>query len=130
MNKEDWKELEQSFSTHIGHLEKLKIDGYNISIQTQRGKNKIYYMVWVNGKMEGKNLKLENEICKRFYFVKTKNLYTAKEKARYIKLLGKRGAKKLNLDKKLYFPSAHFTSFSSLKNKFIKNNESIEWIRK
>lgn len=132
MTKEDWEKVEKKLSSIFGRA-KLMIDGYEITIcYVQETVTKYCLAVYVDGKIRGEWLLEDCDIRRKFFHESRKQLFTAKEKAKVIKEVGKRAFErymKENPDR-YYITSyePYFGSFRTLKAHLIKNNTSIELI--
>lgn len=125
MTKEDWQCVEQKLSDPYGYI-KLKIDGYEVTVNVEPEKNLKYVLaVYIGGKIKMDWLAKDCEIRLKFYQKHTKSILTAKEKK---KLNRERKAVREAVQKRMqydyYLP--YWTSFRSMKSHFIKNNALIE----
>lgn len=80
MTNEDWKQIEEKWAMPYSII-KLQCDGYELSVEPQMDKMKLYRMVYVNGWFKGQWLNGESEECRRFFrrkesFVFPKNTVT------------------------------------------------------
>ncbi len=130
MTAEDWKKVERNLSPYTSV--KFRIDGYIVDVAVTNEKPhslKYVLAVYVNGSIKGEWLINDCDIRRRFYCKQTKSLLTAKDKsAPMFKRMKK--ADRENIIKKYQYDtySPFFTSFRSLKNHFIRNNNLIELI--
>ncbi len=125
MTKEDWQYVERELADPYGYI-KLKIDGYEVTVNVELEKNLKYVLtVYVGGKMKLEWLVEDCDIRRKFFQKHTKSLLTAKEKK---KLSRERKAVREEVQKRMqydyYLP--YWTSFRSMKSHFIKNNTLIE----
>lgn len=115
---------------------KLRIDGYDITIKILQGSKELslYYFVYVDGKFDGKDIRLDSEIGKRFYMRRTHYSFPKEFRDKVKK--GRKGYN-YNYDKEkkaeiltpvLTNYDAAYTAFSTIKKVFIENNENIEII--
>lgn len=128
----DWKKLQEYITEYTSA--NLKIDGYDIciSMETDRKKMKMKYMIWVNREFNGRNMRKESEIGKRFYMREMAYMYSKQFRDRVKESRTFCTAEQREDICKLHFVnfSPYFTSFNTMKNVFIDNNESIEIIKK
>ncbi len=132
MTKEEWDEVERKL-VFPGSYVCLKIDGYDVSLNVQHlTANKLTHviMVYVNGLFKGKWLIEECEERKRFFRKSSHDSMSRKLKESLKK--EPKSVQKLvnkhNHKHDVYFP--YWNSFRSMKSHFIKNNSSIELVRK
>lgn len=125
MTVEEWKKVETELSSPFGYV-KLKIDGYNVTIETQPDKPLHYALVvYIDGEFKMKWCLEDCEERRRFCFKHKKSLLTAQDKKKL-----KRESKTVRdeVEKRMtiytYYPI--FNSFRTLKSHLIKNNTSIE----
>ncbi len=125
---EQWQQIEERLSHPYGSV-KLKIDGYDISLQVKPiGPRRQAIAVYVNGWIKGKWLGKSCPERDRFCCPKEKSLHTKKAQASFIKVFGKRRAEKYGYMKKLQLWYPYWTSFRRLKSHLVKHNERIELI--
>lgn len=133
MTKEEWAKAENEMSTPYGMVD-LKIDGYDVSLRIARNGNLKYCIaVYVNGYIKVEWALNDCEIRRKFYCKHTNSLLSQKEKNKL-----KKESKAVRsmvmdcyngkIDYNWYEP--YFCSFKTLKSHFIKNNTSIEMVRK
>lgn len=130
MTKEEWKEVEERLKRLMDIVE-LQCDGYKVSLVLKREsqfKNSI--MVYVNGVFKGEWMEKDCEESRRFLRKVTKSLMSQKQRKEY-KKFPKRLQKQLKWDERKYsYYVPTWTSFNSLKRHLIKENSSIELIKK
>ena len=127
MTKEQWALVEASLRHPYGTV-KLLVDGYNLRLQVQPVKPMRLAIAWyVDGSFKGAWLKKDCDIGKRFACPHIMYLYSPKEKARILKIFGKRGAARNfpKLDEKRIYLGWAWASFRSLKRHLIANTQSI-----
>lgn len=132
MTAEQWKTAEGMLSTILGYV-KMKVDGYDITIQYAKEKPTKYCLaVYVNGYIKGEWLTQDCEIRRKFYYCGERQLLNAKEKKEIFAGLTQRQRKQYEKENrnKLYYKyyTPYFGSFRTLKAHFIKNNKSIELV--
>jgi hypothetical protein len=140
MTQEDWKYIEDRWGFSYSSI-KLKVDGYDITLNVERSGMKLSMFIYVNGQFKGVDLSTTGksigktepewtEIATRFYRTVKKRMYTAK----YIKDMEKAFGKKY-LKQKGYYDCFQWIkypwwlSFSSFKRHLIKYNKSIELVK-
>jgi hypothetical protein len=121
MTKDDWKKAESKLSYPYGRVEFL-IDGYNITVIVVQEKAMKYVLaVYVDGKIDFKCVTDDCEVRRKFYFESRHSLLDAKQK------------KKLSRERKsvreAVLAKSEYTTYRSLKSKFVNNNSSIELIK-
>lgn len=132
MTAEQWKKAENMLSTVLGVV-KMKVDGYDITIQYAREKPTKYLLaVYVNGYIKGEWVTQDCEIRRKFYYCGEKQFFSAKEKKKIFAGFTKREQarfEKENHDRLYYkYYTPYFGSFRTLKAHLIKNNKSIELV--
>ena len=126
MNKEEWNDVENKLQSFFD-MAKLRCDGYEVTLRLERlNQYKNAIMVYVNGVFKGEWLNGESEEAKRFYNKVTKTLSNSRSKA--FKKLPKKLQKELKTEYSYSYYLPYWTSFSSLKRHFIRENKSIELI--
>lgn len=129
ISKDDWKGIEERLDHAYGSA-KLKVDGYEISLSVEKGKNLRYeIMVYVNGWFRGEWLNNDCEERRRFF--RRRSFYVYKRKQREsLRKLSKRLQKQMgiDLDKKLAYYTPYWPSFKPLKAHLLRNNKDIKWI--
>lgn len=125
MTVEEWKKVETELSSPFGYV-KLKIDGYNVTIETLPDRPLHYALVvYIDGEFKMKWCIEDCEERRRFCFKSKKSLLTAQDKK---KLKRERKAVREEVERRMtiyaYYPI--FNSFRTLKSHLIKNNTSIE----
>lgn len=133
MTKEEWKELEGKIT--IFNSQTLMIDGFEVFICLKGGPLKYYYFLYINGEFKGSWIGEDCEIRRRFIQKKAKKLWSAKEVKGFTDIYRSKKekaqvVKRLKLDSTIDVYYSGWERFSSLKNHLIKNNKSIEWIKK
>lgn len=134
MTKEEWAETEDKMSSPFGMVD-LKIDGYDVSLRIVKNGNLKYCIaVYVNGYIKFDWATKDCEIRRKFYHCGTKSCLSKKEKDKIFKGMSKKQREKYeaeNYEKMHYkYFEPYFSSFRTLKSHFIKNNTSIEMVRK
>lgn len=125
MTVEEWKKVETELSSPFGYV-KLKIDGYNVTIETLPDRPLHYVLVvYIDGEFKMKWCIEDCEERRRFCFKSKKSLLTAQNKK---KLKRECKAVREEVERRMtiytYYPI--FNSFRTLKSHLIKNNVSIE----
>ena len=125
MTVEEWKKVETELSSPFGYV-KLKIDGYNVTIETLPDRPLHYVLVvYIDGEFKMKWCIEDCEERRRFCFKRKKSLLTAQDKK---KLKRERKAVREEVERQMtiytYYPI--FNSFRTLKSHLMKNNTSIE----
>ena len=122
MNDEMWKEVEfQLFE--LGKIVRLKADDYNIWLINQREGNKLYTVVYVDGKFKFEWATTDCEIRRRFMCPSKKCAATKRELDKI------RSQKRKNEIKEKYtytVYSPYWASFKRLKKHLVENNAIIE----
>lgn len=129
MTKEEWNELECTLTT-IGCHADLEIDGYKVHliVVPYKSLNNVIYV-----KVDGKSLlnyaEKDCEERRRFCQPHKRSLLKADDRKR---LSRERKAIREEIEKKAtyYYYMPFWTSFRSMKSHFIKNNKSIELVKK
>lgn len=134
MTKEEWLAAENEMSNPLGMVD-MKIDGYDVSLCIAKsGKLKYCIAVYVNGCIKGEWVAKDCEIRRKFFHCGVKSAFSKKEKDKIFKGMSKKQREKFeaeNYDRLHYkYYEPYFNSFRALKSHFIKNNTSIELIRK
>lgn len=124
MTKEEWESVERKLC-YPGAGVRLKIDGYNVTLQVMRDKMKMVIAIYVNGYIKGEWLMEDSDIRRKFYRCSKHSLLTAAEKKKLARK-SKSVQKEVQERATYYSFSAYWNSFRSLKRHLIKNNESIE----
>jgi hypothetical protein len=136
--KEEWAAIIAELSGSFG-LVKLAVDGYDLSItRGQIGKNKLGLIVYINGSIKGiwyahyRSTDINPEIpeeTRRFYRKKTQFLHSAKDRAFWLKVYGKKEAPKRGMDTKFISYDPRWLSATALKQHLLKNNHNIEVVK-
>lgn len=113
----------------LGDSVELRCDSYKVEIVLLGMKNSLknVLVVYVNGEFKGEWLLKECEEQRRFLRLRTQNLYSAKQLQVLKKIYSKRELNAMAAKKSTYY-DYKWTSFRSLKNHLVKNNEVIEWM--
>lgn len=135
MTPEEWTKVEDRLRGAYGSVE-LLVDGFEIYLAREVSKNMIHTTIYVNGSIKGVDIGVdETEINRRFY----------RPNARYALKMrrGKNREKELRKFKRLGWKdfvamyqrrvTIHWpwwNNFNSMKKHLIKNNESIELVKK
>ncbi|MCA0447668.1 MAG: hypothetical protein LCH54_15710 [Bacteroidetes bacterium] len=117
MDKLAWDEAEKNLSFYSPL--KLVCDGYKVTIEKQISKDRIVYMVFVNGSFEGKWLLTDCEERRRFTFKAKMQLHSPKQ----VKFWKKHFKK--DIEQWSFYYTPYFNSFRTLKSHLIKNNKEI-----
>lgn len=128
MTKEDWKEVEQKWSSPYSSIE-FECDGYKVTLQATIYKLKLVHLVYVNGWMKGEWMNEKSEEGRRFLPVKEVFLHSSKDRAAAKKHLSKSAYKRFNYDAKFKMISTHWVSLSSFKKHLTANNKEIKLIK-
>lgn len=135
MTPEEWKKVEDHLRGAYGRV-KLAIDDYDISLVREVSKNKISTMVYVNGSVKGIDIGVEEtEINRRFYRPNTRYAHTMRrgfnreKEIRKLKRLGLKDIVEM-YQKRVTIHWPWWNNFNSMKKHLIKNNESIELVKK
>jgi len=136
--KEEWESVINQLSGCFG-IVKLLVDGYDLYItRGQMGKNKLGITVYVNGYIRGiwhvhhKDTDLNPEIpeeTRRFYRQRTQFLHSAKHRAFWLKIYGKKEAPKKGMNAKFITYGPWWLSAAALKQHLLKNNHNIEVVK-
>lgn len=128
MTKEQWEMVENRLR-YPGGLVRLKIDGYNVALQTQyESKMKLAIAVFIDDKMKMEHLKPESDTCKRFMCPVKKCAATKKDIEKFSRSKKERQEFKEAYTYTYYVP--YWSSFRRMKSHLIKNNVSIELANK
>ena len=130
MTKEDWAKAEKALDNIYGHV-RFIIDGYKVSVgYVRENPTTSRLAVYIDGVFKANWCFEDCEIRRRFCRKIKKQAYTNKERANFIKAVGKKNATKFEKEHSnmLYYEyyEPYFGSFRTLKSHFIKNNQSIE----
>mgnify|MGYP000086112523 CR=1 FL=1 len=128
MTEKQWQDI-QAKLTYPGMSIRMKIDGYNVALQSQyenADRMKLVIAVYIDDKMDADMLKPENEVCLKFMCPCKKCILTQKQIAEFSRSKKKQKALKDKYTYTYYIP--YWSSFRRLKSHFIKNNTSIELI--
>lgn len=129
MTNDDWKYVEEELSSIFGRVD-LIIDNYNVTIACRLEKTRHYaLMVYIDGKFELKWAAEDCDIRRRFCSRHTKCYLDQKQRNR---LKRERKAFREEVKKRMTFEYflPYWNSFRMMKAHFIKNNTSIELVRK
>lgn len=133
--EEEWKQLETAMQSPFGEI-KFEIDGYIATFQRKfLSANKITTMVYVDGYFKGgwmfcEKDKPKHEEARRFLQLKSKALYSSKQKENALKTLGKKLYTQMGYESKFYYCDPYWKSFRSLKAHLLKNNKNIRVLNK
>lgn len=130
MTNEEWEIVKDRLSHPFGHVS-LKIDGYDVDIFVQPEKELKYcYAVYVNDHIKIEWCVNDCEERRRFMNPQKRSLLSNQQKSELKKKRIKREDKENILSQFEYdIYSPYFSSFSRLKSKLIKNNNSIEFAK-
>jgi hypothetical protein len=130
MTKDEWKKVEEKMK-RLHDIVELQCDPYKVKLVLSRiSQFKNGILVFVNEQIKGEWLLNECEERRRFYRKITKSLGMKKSQKELFKKMSKRLQKEIMADRKYSYYSEYWTSFNSLKRHFIKENGSIELIKK
>ncbi|MEI8210137.1 MAG: hypothetical protein WCG16_13080 [Methylococcales bacterium] len=137
LSKEDVATIKQELTENYGWVY-LNCDGYAVLANIEKSKMKLVVAVYVNGYIKGTDcfhgkeseLATMGEISKRFYCLKKKSFYTAKQKAKMIRIFGKKRYEQDNVFNYFYYTYPYFTTVGSFITHIKKHNASIELINK
>lgn len=109
---------------------RLICDGYEITLKIERYKMRLIVALYVKNKVMGAWItKPEEHPESKFLATRYKSYFSAKEKAKIIKVWGKREAnKRYELDKKIEYKLPYFNTAQAAINHLIKVSDSIELI--
>ncbi len=132
ITKEHWEEIKKQLAGVYGDV-KFKLDGTELFVKKGFiAENKLAIIVYINGQIqitEGwTDSKFFNPITKKVWCTKTCSVYKPKEKAKLIKIWGKREAyKRYDLDKKCVSYVPYFNTFATFERQYkkLKNLELI-----
>lgn len=128
MTKEQWEMIENRLR-YPGGTVRLKIDGYNVALQTQfENKMKLAIAVYIDDKISMEYLKPESDTCKRFMCPVRKCSVTKKDIEKVTRSKKRQQELKEKYTYTYYVP--YWSSFRRLKSHFIKTNTSIELVTK
>lgn len=129
MTKEDWEYAEKELSSIFGRVEFI-IDGYNVAVCCKPETPRHYVlMVYIDGIFEWKWATDDCDIRRRFCSRHTKCYIDQKQRNR---LKRERKAFREEVKKMMTFEYflPYWNSFRMMKAHFIKNNTSIELVKK
>lgn len=96
LTDEQWKEIESTISMPYGRVN-LKCDGHDITaVMKQIKPMRFGIAVYLDGRINFKKLFDKDEVAMKFYPLKTRSLFTGKERAAALEISKQRG-----LDKEL-----------------------------
>ncbi|WP_020160547.1 hypothetical protein [Methylobacter marinus] len=133
--KEQWDDVKLNLRLPYSNVYFL-IDGYKVAASVQQHKMRLVITVYVNGYIRGNDLwhGQENEIdqmpeiARRFYALRRKAMYSAKQVRADERIFGKRDCKKRGIYDKYLFVSPHFSTAGAFIAHIKKHNQSIEII--
>lgn len=129
MIKEDWEFVEKELSGIFGRVD-LIVDNYNVTIACRLERTRHYaLMVYIDGKFDLKWAQEDCDIRRRFCSRHTKCYLDQKQRNR---LKRERKAFREEVKKRMTFEYflPYWNSFRRMKAHFIKNNTSIELVKK
>lgn len=129
MTKEDWEYVEKELSGIFGKVDFI-IDNYNVTIACEQEKTRHYVlMVYIDGKFDLKWAMEDCDIRRRFCSRHTRCSLNQKQRNR---LRRERKAFREEVKKRLSYEYflPYWNSFRTMKTHFVKNNTSIELVRK
>ena len=129
MTPQEWKEVQAALELLYTPVN-LNCDGYKVTLalmRTNQFRNAI--RIYINGVIKGKWYIEDCEERRRFFRPITKSMLSPKSKAA-LKKLSKKRKLELETEYKYTYYVPEWNSFAALKRHFIKNNNSIELIRK
>lgn len=132
ITKEQWEKIRRELSGVYGSI-KFKLDETELLVKKGFiSENKLAIMVYINEIIQigagWTDSKVFNPITKKVWCTKTKSIYKPKEKAKLIKIWGKREAyKRHDLDKKIVSYVPYFNTFATFERQY-KKLENLELI--
>ena len=118
----DWKTVESQIMDYQLPV-KLLIDEYDVKLVSMREKNRLYIVIFINGKINFEWCNEDCEIRKRFMCAQKKCLLSQKELS---KIRGKKKRQEIK-DRATYtYYTPYWSSFSRLKKHLKENNQSTE----
>ncbi|WP_050978280.1 hypothetical protein [Bordetella petrii] len=104
----------------------LTCDGYEVTAAVRRaGALTFRICVYVNGWMRGEWLINDCEERRRFMRQGSRFLYSAKDRAEFIRRFGKRAARRHQIDRKIVIHRPDWTSARSMLKHFCSNNSVV-----
>ena len=127
-NNVNWKKIEEQLY-HLFFTIHFKLDGHKITIKREKiSDTKCAYVVYIDNYIKGEWNTENFPIIKKVWCKSSKNIYTRKQREKFIKIFGKRDAsKKINLDEKIVSYKAFFLSSKRWINQF-KKLEGLEQV--
>ncbi len=113
MTNEDWQKLKDWWGCSFYTSFKLECDGYKISLSNHISKMKVRVVLSVDGWIKGEWLNKEHPIGAKFFQLKKKALYSAKELKERQKTFGKKS--ELSQQKYYEYVAMDWTSFAAFK---------------
>lgn len=126
MTTKDW-ELVRRRCTLWRHA-KMKADGYELSLTEARLKNKVYILIYVDGKVDYSLTDTDNEVRRKFFWKRSRSFYSREYIKGMEKLQGKRACKAEGIYRKIEMWFPYWASFSRLKSHFKKNCDALELV--
>lgn len=132
ITKEQWEKIKRELSGVYGNV-KFKLDETELFVKKGFiAENKLAIMVYMDGIIQigagWTDSKVFNPITKKVWCTKTRSYFKPKEKAKLIKIWGKREAyKRHDLDKKIVSYVPFFGTYSTFERQY-KKLENLELI--
>lgn len=127
---EEWAEIRQRLGNLYDAVH-LDCDGYAVNLMLGRvDEMELGIQVYVNGWFKGVWLIPErrHEEGRRFFQLRTRQLYSGSEIRAAEKALGKRRTKEMGFYDRIEYRSGYWRSFNSLRRHLVRENERIRWI--
>jgi len=124
ITNDDWKLIEENLD--IINPIRLKIDGYNVKIHLTHIKMRLIIVPFINGYYNPDKWELENkEILEKFFQPKEAWIHRKKFRDDFVKIYGKRNAKKKGVFDKYKYIQYYWESFRSMKLHYKKKCKQI-----
>lgn len=129
LTKEQKALIELRLAAPYGRVE-FQIDGHAVLARVEPYKTRRWtVVVYVDGVWKGEYLKVGHDFQKRFYRLIKVSWYNPKQKAKLIKVFGKREAnKRFFFEKASYCAVPNWDSVKSMLRHFEANNESVVFV--
>lgn len=126
MTKEQWEAVENKLYSTYGDV-RLKIDGYDVSIRTERNKMKLVFAVYVDGKIKSEWILNDCEIRRKFYCKSTKcAVHVDYKKLGKASKAVKKEVEEYRKQNTFSYYLPYFKSFRTLKRTLLANNTEIK----
>lgn len=132
ITKEQWEKIRRELSGVYGSI-KFKLDETELLVKKGFiSENKLAIMVYINGIIQigagWTDSKVFNPITQKVWCIRANSIFKPKEKAKLIKIWGKREAyKRHDLDKKIVSYVPYFNTFATFERQY-KKLENLELI--